>query len=42
MERALVTTRTLTGPARGHAVTETLPTHACVPFHACKGCGVLL
>jgi hypothetical protein len=42
MDRVLVATSTLTCPACGHAGTETMPTHACVYFHACKGCGALL
>ncbi len=42
MDRAIVTTSTLTCPACGHAEIETMPTHACVHFYACKGCGALL
>jgi hypothetical protein len=32
----------LTCPLCGHASGETMPTDACVYFHACAGCGELL
>jgi len=33
---------TLTCPHCGHRSVETMPTNACVFFHDCAGCGVLL
>ncbi|MGH8166177.1 MAG: GDCCVxC domain-containing (seleno)protein [Woeseiaceae bacterium] len=32
----------LTCPACGHISVETMPTNACVFFHPCAGCGVML
>ncbi|HEY0994863.1 MAG TPA: GDCCVxC domain-containing (seleno)protein [Gemmatimonadaceae bacterium] len=32
----------LTCPSCGHAAMLTMPTDACVFFHACTGCGTLL
>lgn len=32
----------LTCPHCGHRSTETMPTNACIHFHECAGCGVLL
>lgn len=32
----------LTCPECGHAGEEEMPTNACVYFHECAGCGVLL
>jgi len=42
MQRALVTTSTLTCPACGHAESEPMPTNACVHFYECTACGALL
>ena len=33
---------TLTCPNCGHATTETMPTDACVYFHECAGCHIVL
>jgi len=33
---------TLSCPACGHTSTMQMPTDACLYFHACEGCGVLL
>jgi len=33
---------TLTCPHCGHRAVETMPTNACIYFHECAGCGVLL
>ena len=33
---------TLTCPHCGHQSVETMPTDACIYFHECAGCGVLL
>jgi len=33
---------TLTCPHCGHQSVETMPTDACLFFHECAGCGVLL
>ena len=33
---------TLTCPACGHAETLAMPTDACLFFHECAGCGLLL
>jgi hypothetical protein len=39
---ALVLESVLTCPHCGHHSTETMPTNACIHFHACAGCGALL
>jgi hypothetical protein len=36
------TASVITCPACGHSSTETMPTDACVYFHQCNGCGILL
>jgi hypothetical protein len=38
----LVLASTLTCPHCGHRSVETMPTNACIYFHECAGCGVLL
>lgn len=38
----LVLESTLTCPECGHQSVETMPTNACLFFHECAGCGVLL
>jgi hypothetical protein len=42
MNSQIVLESTITCPHCGHASVETMPTNACVYFHECAGCGVLL
>lgn len=42
MEAESVLTSTLKCPECGHVSVETMPTDACIYFHECAGCGVLL
>jgi hypothetical protein len=38
----MIPTSELTCPTCGHRSTETMPTDACIYFHECTSCGVLL
>ena len=42
METAPILESVLTCPKCGHASVEVMPTDACVYFHECAGCRVLL
>ncbi|MHB8446796.1 MAG: GDCCVxC domain-containing (seleno)protein [Rudaea sp.] len=42
MAAPVVLESTLTCPQCGHASIESMPQNACIYFHECRGCGVLL